>query len=114
MKTYQLKNQTTGEILLEELALAQTFRRRFMGLMGKTIRSSEGLWIKPCSSIHCFFMKMPIDVLFLDAEHKVLRQIGSMKPWTISPIVRGAHSVIEGPAGSFQGVSPGDEMIISN
>ncbi len=113
MKTQQLINLTTGQIVLHKLQVADTFTQRFLGLMGKTLDESEGLLIKPCNSIHCFFMKIPIDVLFLDEDNTVIRKIDSMKPWTISPIVKHAKSVIEGGAGAFQDVNPEDRLTLA-
>lgn len=111
METFRLYNKTTGEYVLKELRVADTFTARLLGLMGRTISSSEGLWITPCNSIHCMFMRMPIDVLFLDQKSKVIHKIDGMKPWRVSRVIRGSKSVIEASEGAFQKVGHGDEMI---
>lgn len=107
-KSYTLYHMNSRQILLEDLKAAKTFSQRFRGLMGRNLADSEGLLITPCNSIHCFFMKIPIDVLFINKEARVVRKIESLKPWRVSPIVRGAIAVIEGPAGAFQNVASGD------
>ena len=112
MKLYQLINSTTGKPVLLKVQVADTFIRRLLGLMGKTLEESEGLIIKPCNSIHCFFMKIPIDVLFLDKDNTVIKKIDCMMPWAVSPIVRHAKSVIEGNAGSFREVTVGDKLFL--
>lgn len=61
----------------------------------------RGLWIEPCNSIHMFFMRFPIDVLFLDREGQVKRVLLNLKPWRISPIVFGARTCVELPAGTL-------------
>lgn len=95
-------------VLLHELKVADSFFQRFLGLMGKTLKDSEGLLIKPCNSIHCFFMKIPIDVLFLDKDNVVVHKIGGLRPWKISPVVKKAKAVVEGPEGAFHLVQVGD------
>jgi hypothetical protein len=105
-----LRNQTNGQVLLADLKEAKGFLGRFFGLMGKTsLPESQGLRISPCSSIHCFFMRMEIDVLFLDENLCVVDTIFDMKPWRVSPVIRNAKSVIEAESGMFQGkVEVGD------
>jgi uncharacterized membrane protein (UPF0127 family) len=76
---------------------------RFMGLMGReTLPSGHGLWIEPCSSIHMFFMRFAIDVLFLDREGRVKRVLLRLRPWRVSPVVLGARTVVELPAGTLR------------
>ncbi len=63
--------------------------------------AGHGLWIEPCNSIHMFFMKFAIDVLFLDSGGRVKRVLLALKPWRVSPIVFGARTVVELPAGTL-------------
>lgn len=84
-----------------ETEVADTSFARIKGLMFKK-KISKGLWIVPCNSIHTFFMKCPIDVLFLDKKGKIIKMIPNMKPWRIGAIVWKAHSVIELPCGTIQ------------
>lgn len=92
-------NRNTGEVILQELNIADTFMKRFLGLMGKKeLKPGSGLKIEPCSSIHTFNMKFPIDVLFVSEDHKVLKLIISMKPGKVSSVVKGAKYVIEANA----------------
>jgi uncharacterized membrane protein (UPF0127 family) len=105
-----LRQKETGEVLLKNLKEAQGFMGRFKGLMGKTsLPEDEGLIITPCNSIHCFFMKMNIDVLFLDEDLCVVHTIFDMKPWRISKVVKNSRSVIEAESGVLRGkVKVGD------
>ncbi|SFE45791.1 DUF192 domain-containing protein [Trichococcus pasteurii] len=110
----RLINAITGEVILEDLQTADTFYDRFRGLMGRpSIPENTGLMIKPCNSVHCFFMKFPIDVIFLDKEDRVVHIAGNMKPGTISPIVKRAKYVVEANAMKFTGdVMIGDKLEI--
>jgi uncharacterized membrane protein (UPF0127 family) len=100
----KLINERTGEVILDELHTADTFYARFRGLMGRpSIPENTGLMIKPCNSIHCFFMKFPIDVIFLDKEDQVLYIAENMKPRSISPVVKRAKYVVEANASTLTG-----------
>ena len=69
--------------------------------------------IKPCNSVHCFFMKFPIDVIFLDKEDRVMHIAGNMKPGRISPVVKRAKYVVEANATKFSdSIQNGDRIIM--
>ena len=56
---------------ISDIMVADGFFSRFIGLMGKTPKQIEdmgGLLIKPRSQIHMFFMKTPIDAVYLSKE----------------------------------------------
>lgn len=76
--------------------MADSFFKRLKGWMGKThIEDNEALILSPCSSIHTFGMRHPIDVLFLDKENAIIFLINNMSPWKISPIKKSATKVVE-------------------
>jgi uncharacterized membrane protein (UPF0127 family) len=81
------------------------------GLLGREgLEVGEGLYIRPCSSIHSFFMKFRFDAAFVDGEGKVLHIIRAMKPWRISKMVPGAIGVVELPAGMLEETLIGDQL----
>lgn len=84
-----------------DINVADTFLSRMKGLMFKK-EIKKGLWITPCNSIHTFFMRTKIDVLYLDAKGKIIKMTPFIKPWRIGPIVWKAKSVLELPAGTIQ------------
>ncbi len=57
----------------------------------------EGLLIAPCNSIHMFFMRFSLDVIFINEQNRVVFMYEGIKPWRIGRIVRGAKSAIELP-----------------
>lgn len=108
-----VRNVTRDKVLANRAAEARTFSARFMGLMGQTeLPVGHGLHIVPCASIHTFFMRIPIDALFLDATGKVVKVLGAFPPWRLSALYFGAHSVLELPAGvaSASGTVEGDQL----
>lgn len=80
------------------IVTAKTFLRRFLGLMGKS-RVDYGLYLLPCKSIHTFFMRIPIDVVYLDKSLTVIVIERDMKPWKTGRYYSNAHGVLELPAG---------------
>jgi uncharacterized membrane protein (UPF0127 family) len=79
---------------------AERFLDRLKGLMfEKSIAPDTGLWISPCCSVHTFFMKFPIDVIFLDREKRVLKLCERIPPNRIGAICLAADSVLECRAG---------------
>ena len=69
------------------IEIADTFWRRFWGLMGrKSIAPSHALLLYPCSSVHTCFMRFPIDVVFVkrheDGEGwRVVKVTRGLRPW---------------------------------
>ena len=107
----RIVNVTCDRVLAERAWEARSYSSRMKGLLGrKGLEAGEGLYIRPCSSIHSFFMKFRFDAAFVDGEGKVLHVIRAMKPWRISKIVSGAAGVVELPAGMLEGTSIGDQL----
>ena len=96
----QLINISKEITLAQEVMLAEKFWSRFKGLMGTSkLPENKALLIKPCSSIHTWFMKYPIDVIFLDYNNQVVHILHAIVPYRFSPLVRSAKAVVKLPAG---------------
>jgi hypothetical protein len=83
------------------------------GLLGRrSLASGEGLLLKPASSVHTFFMRFPIDVVFLDRDLRVLSIAHDLRPWRAAGRP-GARAVLELPAGECErrGLQPGDCLV---
>ena len=100
-----------GRQLASRVRVARGVFRRFWGLMGRReVPAGEGLWLVPCRSIHMFFMRTPIDLLFLDREGEVVRAVSRMRPWSLRPYsvtllpVRGARTTLELAPGTLERV----------
>ena len=116
--TIRIVNQTRGQILAERGELARSFWARGRGLMGRAaLPDSYALIIYPEWSIHTFFMRVPIDVLFVDRGDQVIGLRAAMPPWRpyagVAP-TRGRY-VIELPAGVLDatGTQLGDQLTLS-
>ena len=96
------------------MEVADTSRKRRVGLLKhERLDAGEGLWITPCESVHTFFMKFAIDLVYLDRAHKVRKVCRAVPPWRAS-ICLSAHSILELPAGTIESTEtrPGDELSI--
>jgi uncharacterized membrane protein (UPF0127 family) len=109
-----VRNQTRNTILGESVEVADTSEKRRAGLLKHArLDPGSGLWIVPCESVHTFFMKFPIDLVYLDKHRKVRKVRHAVPPWRMSACLT-AHSILEFPAGTAEksGTQPGDELSI--
>lgn len=108
---------SAGTTVAESVAMAETPWQRFIGLMGKRkLAADAGLCLRPCSSIHMFFMRISVDAVFLDKDGVVVRIYPSLRPWRVTRVVRKAKSCIELSAGTLAsaGVQVGDRLTLPN
>jgi uncharacterized membrane protein (UPF0127 family) len=99
----RITNDRTGETLGDSIREARTLRARVRGLLGRSgLGAGEGLWIEPCSSIHMFFMRFPIDAVFTDRAGRVVRVVPHLEPWRLAVGGRGARAVLELPMGTIE------------
>jgi len=98
----RLINQTKNTILAEEIFFADSSLKRLRGLLGKKeLAKGRALIIKPCSSVHSFFMQFTIDLIFLDQQNRVVKIIPNFKPFRITRPYFHAVSVVELPSGTI-------------
>ena len=109
-----MRNETRKTVLAEAADLANTSATRRTGLLKhKRLEPGDGLWIVPCESVHTFFMKFPIDLVYLDKRRKVRKVRHAVPAWRLSACLT-AHSVLELPAGTVArtGTAVGDELAV--
>jgi uncharacterized protein len=103
-----------GTVVCAECVVADSAWARTKGLLGRSsLGEEEGILLRPGSSIHMFFMRFPIDAVFLDGELRVLRVAADLEPWRVAS-KRGAKAVLELPAGrcARAGVHEGDRLTL--
>lgn len=109
-------NVTKNKLIASEVEQAINFKQRAIGLLGKSsLPKNHALWIHRCRDIHTFFMKFPIDVIFVDSELKVTRVTNEIKPWRLAFHWK-ASSVFEMNAGeaSQDKVEVGDQLHVGS
>jgi hypothetical protein len=106
-------NQTRNVSLITQGRLADTFWLRLKGLLGTTsLGEGQGLILVGEKSIHTFFMKFPIDVVYVDKDYQVLRTDVNMSPYRIGPFITQSAYVLEMPVGTIAATAtqPGDQL----
>ena len=99
-------NSRRGTTLASDVEVASGLWAKFMGLMGReALRPGHALWLPDSNGIHMMFMRFRIDAVFLgrpeaDGSRRVVAVRERLPAWRgLVPLVRGAHGVLELPAG---------------
>lgn len=95
------------------MAVAATPYQRAWGLMGRApLGRGRGLFLAPCPSIHTFFMRFDLDLIFVSRDLRVVRIVPSVAPWRMAWGGQGAWAVLELQAGWFpcERLTPGIPM----
>ena len=111
-KVGALRNASGPRVVAATVELAVTRATRRRGLLGRDgLAPGHALLIAPCNSIHTWFMRFPIDVIFVRRDGLVLKTRAAIPAWKMA-FGRGAHAVVELPAGAVAecGVKPGDRL----
>jgi uncharacterized membrane protein (UPF0127 family) len=113
----RVTNLTRGSEVATRVRRADRAWSRMVGLLGRrSLAEDEGLILTPCTSVHTFFMLFPIDLLYLDREHVVVKAVRALRPFRLSACLRGGHSTLELPAGAIEasGTQVGDRLALAS
>ena len=98
-----ITNLTRKALIASSVEMAQNPWQRMKGLLGREdLPKGQALVIPGCQSIHMFFMKFPIDVVFCDRQNRVIGLCQNIRPFALSPVFFKAAYAIELPAGTIQ------------
>ena len=98
----QVFHADAKELIAGRIEVARGFFSRLRGLLGrKSLEEGEGLLLWPCSSVHCFGMQFPIDVIFLDSQFRVAAIHPDMQPGSVVS-QRQARYVLELKSGAAE------------
>lgn len=93
---------------------ARTARERARGLLGEpALGPGEALVIERARQVHTFGMRYTIDVCFCDRGWKVLHVVSLLRPRRLTRLMIRARFAVEAPAGSLEGLEPGDQLSLS-
>ena len=109
-------NTTRQKALATDLEIATSFSARSKGLLGRTgLEPGSGILIDPCPSVHTWFMRFTIDVVFLDGKNQVVGIARDLKPFRMAGAWR-ATKTVELPVGTIAatGTAIGDSVEISS
>jgi uncharacterized membrane protein (UPF0127 family) len=113
-------NQTRGVVLCARLEPAGGMAGKSRGLLGRDgLAPDAGMLfdagrMEPFMWMHMFFMRFPIDIVFLDRAGRVVRISHELRPWRVSAPVWGARRALELAAGTARqtGTRVGDVIIV--
>lgn len=104
-----------GKVLATNILIADDPVSRVIGLMFRKAPKGNGLLLDPCNSIHTFFMRYPLDIVFLSSKNEVVKIIRGMKPWRMTFIYWKARKTLEVPAGKLPtDLNVGDVLEVRN
>ena len=76
------------QLVIRDVEVASTYFKRLRGMIRRPLRA---LFIPRCNSIHTYFMKKPIDVVFLDKGLQILHISKNVKPSRLRVFGKAAH-----------------------
>ncbi len=112
MRVVRVEREADGTVVCERCELADGFFTRMRGLLGRSgLDPEEGMLIRPAGSVHTFFMRFPIDCVFVDREVTVVAVREDVPPWRAAG-AKGAKATLELPAGAAAraGLAAGDRL----
>ncbi len=108
-----LINDGSASTLVEKLIVAESTADRMKGLLGRSgLAADTGMLLRPCASIHMWFMRFPIDAAFLDANMVVLKVSRNLRPWALAYAPRKTACVLETAVGVLDPITVGDALTL--
>ena len=105
-----------GTIVCERCEVPKSSFARMRGLLGRSgLAPGTGMLIDAAPSVHMFFMRFPIDVVFLDRDRKVVGVRHGLRPWRVAG-ARRAVAALELPVGvaAAAGIHEGDVLVFDD
>jgi uncharacterized protein len=110
----RIRRKADGAVVCERCEVPESAFGRMRGLLGRDgLEPGSGMLIDSAPSVHMFFMRFPIDVVFLDRDWRVVGVRQGLRPWRVAGM-RGAVAALELPAGAAAeaGIEEGDALAL--
>jgi len=114
-KTYCVYNQTRETCLSLSVTAADTIFTRLKGFIGRLkLGSDEGIWLVPSRGVHTLGVLVPLDLIYLDENYRVIHLVEYFPAFRIAPLRIQAESVLELPTHTIYSsqTQPGDQLVI--
>ena len=114
-RRYCVYNQTRECFLGLEVTPANTIFSRLKGLIGTTkLEADEGIWVVPSRGVHSLGLLFPLDLIYLDAQYRVIHVVEDFPSFRIAPLKIRADSVLELPTHTIysSNTQTGDQLLI--
>jgi uncharacterized protein len=112
-----LVNKTKNQIIVAHIEEANSMWSRMRGLLGRTsLPDDAAMYFDMCTSIHTFFMKFTIDVVFVDKNSRVVKTFAKVKPGRLIWPILTARAVYEFSEGTIARtkIEVGDELHVGH
>ncbi len=114
-KKYCVYNQTRETFLSLSVTAADTIFARLRGFIGRLkLGYDEGIWLVPSRGVHTLGVLVPLDLIYLDENHRVIHLVEYFPTFRIAPLRAQAESVLELPTHTIYSsqTQPGDQLVI--
>lgn len=111
---HHLVNVGRGTVLATRIEAAFDSATRNRGLLGRSeLAAGSAMVIAPSNSVHMFFMRFPLDLVFVAKDGTVVKVCPNVRPWRVAAAWR-AFAVVEGPVGMIDqtGTRQGDTLAV--
>jgi len=111
---FELALEPSGRVAVPDLEVAVDSATRKKGLLGRVgLPDGSGLVIAPTNAVHTFFMRFPIDILFVTRAGEIVKLCPAVKAWRMAAALR-AYAVVELAAGgaALAGLQVGDRVAV--
>src|SRR5215475_5517099 len=112
----RVRRAVNGAVVCDRCQIPESTFGRARGLLGRdSLEPGEGMLIDRAGSVHMFFMRFPIDVVFLDRDRKIVRIVRGLRPWRVAG-ARKAVAALELLAGAAAaaGIEEGEELVLED
>ena len=106
-------NRNSGAVIAGKVFVADRFWSKLAGLQfRKNIPDDFAYVIPGCRSIHTCFMRFDLDAVFVDRSWRVVEVYNGLRPFRVTPAVKGAYAVIELKHGK-RSIKPGHRLVLT-
>jgi uncharacterized membrane protein (UPF0127 family) len=92
----RLRERETGRVLADRVEVARGVIARYVGLLTRSsVPPDEGLWFENCHAVHTLGMRATVDLVFVDAQARVVRCDAGVRPGRPMVSCAQADAVIE-------------------
>lgn len=96
----RIRRKADDAVVCERCEVPESAFGRMRGLLGRDgLKPGTGMLIDSAPSVHMFFMRFPIDVVFLGRDWSVVGIRHGLRPWRVAG-ARGAAAALELPSGA--------------
>ncbi|HZX67985.1 MAG TPA: DUF192 domain-containing protein [Candidatus Elarobacter sp.] len=91
-----MRNARTGHVLARRVRRADNPLARAIGFLTRAaIAPDEGLWFDRCAAVHTLGMRSALDIIFLDADRRIVSIQPNVTPGKLHVGAPGAHITLE-------------------